>query len=190
MNICVLGNSHVGAVKMAHDAAPPTISGNRVDFHAVHAGMLAVENGMVVARPAKSLSSTCGPELDPAAYDAILVSAVGQWAFRNENPRHILRHMALANWGGSLPLVSRTVFSRSLRQSLVDFPLAKLCAELARVCTGKLVFQPWPLPARAVLADPNWHFNRVYGKRAPEVVAYYYQAQYEVLEELVGDRGV
>jgi hypothetical protein len=186
MRLCVVGNSHVGALRSAYNSTQAS-SSLQVDFYAVPGDSPVTKDGAVVAL--ESVHSTVGPVLDPSGYDSILVSAVGYWAVRNVNAGHPLLKMALSTWASELPTVSAGVFKRASRQVLVDYPIMRFCADLRTVFAGKIYFQPWPLPSSDVYQDAEWRLNVLYGGRAPAVIAYFYQLQYELLGELLADKG-
>jgi len=189
MRVCVIGNSHVAAVKAGCSDARFDRAWS-LDFFAVPAGSIHVEGDRLVGSgPRQVLRTTPSDALELGPFDAVLVSAVGNWAFRNENWRHILFHLGICGWGGNLQQVSHAVFRKALRQVLADTQVVRLCRDLPSIYAGQLYFQPWPLPSEGVLEDSAWRMNEIYGEGAAAVVARYHSLQYELLQELLGGAG-
>ncbi|MES2997115.1 MAG: hypothetical protein V4733_09935 [Verrucomicrobiota bacterium] len=85
MKLCIIGNSHVGALKRAWNQMEGSYSGTKIDFFAHRGdGMadLVVDGARLVAnnrvlRDAMHFTSGGKDFIEPAAYDCILVYALG-----------------------------------------------------------------------------------------------------------------
>lgn len=130
-------------------------------------------------------------------FDKIIVSALGCKAARNENVErgmHPLARMTCANWGRGLGLplgiqvVSEDVFKLALEEWIIDQRIVRLATDISRYYFGKLIFQPWPAPNRALAEDSNWIINRWYGNNGPSVWFNYWKAQYGAIVKISKER--
>jgi len=188
MKVCVVGNSHVAAIRSAWAEGSSPLTAHHVDFFAVARGDPAVAAGHLVVSGAATVHSTVGDRLDLSAYDAILVSAVGNFAVRNQHP-HPLLAMALPQWHCTLPKVSASVFRRCVRHGLGEFAWVSLALQIAEAARGRTYLQPWPLPAPDVAADPDWKLGKLHGSGVAGVLSTYFKVQDEELRDMLGSRG-
>ncbi|MGA0532897.1 hypothetical protein [Hansschlegelia sp. KR7-227] len=90
MRVCVLGNSHAAALKLAYDADPSIATRMELTFFAHRGGalrQLRARDGIIVPTKAeveKAIAHTSGglKQIDPALYDVFLVYGLGVRAYR------------------------------------------------------------------------------------------------------------
>jgi hypothetical protein len=160
MKALVIGNSQVGALRMAAEDHP---RGAAFDFLSLPGGngprlvfdgqtvRPPEETGMVKARP-----ETLAQGVDLAAYDLVVFSALGLSAPRAGNGQHLLNRYRVAGFGAAgaagEPAVSRGFMAEMIAAALARMPAAQSLRALAGRFSGPVVVQPFPIP-NALLQD-------------------------------------
>jgi hypothetical protein len=205
MRVCIIGNSHVAALKKAMDARielldhPPwfyALPGGTEPHVSVSDGVLRPDN------PSKLSTTVTGAEADGlrlADFDAIVLSACGWFAARTrfierDSRHHPLGVVACAAWdAGKLPetvqIVSRSVFQAVVDAYVRSHASVRLAALLGQQYDGLVLLQTWPAPSQRLIDDRSWYLNAWYGSGAVRVWRAFIQAQLLALDGVVTEMG-
>jgi hypothetical protein len=209
MKVCIVGNSHVAAL-MSGLAAAPSLGGFEFDFYAIpggHEPQLVVKGGRLRPRtadvlPQTTIAGSASGGLDLAPYEAVVVSACGLFAARNENVvpdplAHPLGAVCREDWleaaGAPWPVgtqfVSAAVFD-AVVESYVKRHASVTAASLLSECfAGRVVLQPWPAPNRALQDNASWFVNVGYRNGGRRAWRDFMRAQYRALEKIAAGLG-
>jgi hypothetical protein len=181
--ICVIGNSHAAALRLALGRGRPG-SEFGYSFFAMNGSLhpsLQLKDGRLFApRPEQVRTDIKDAEhlgIDLSPYDAIVVSAWGL-PFVTKNildQTHPLAEARCADWrvedGADLPLVSRAVMSEIVSSRLAVFPPLSTIQQMTRVFSGPIIVQPKPKPAQLSFHDREWSLVARYGESLPHVLS-------------------
>jgi hypothetical protein len=206
MTLCVIGNSHAAAIKLA-------LGGKHIiDKHEVHFYVLGghdqprvqLLNGRLRPLNPHQRVETTLPEaaiagLNILPYDTIVISACGWFAARNgfvaaDPLAHPLGSMTCPDWAGSrcpvgIRPVSSAVFEAVVEGYVQRHASLQLAELLARSFEGRLLLQPWPTPDRALQSDREWFVNAWYPDSANMVWHAFISAQTRALRRLAATLG-
>jgi hypothetical protein len=208
MKICIIGNSHVAALKAALPSTQLTGS-DVVDFYALIGGeqpQLSLEGGRLRPVSPREILTTVAEAvengLDITLYDGLVISACGWFAARNEfitaDPHsHPLGCFSCVDWiGGDLDrtppgteFLSTAVFDATVESYIRSHASIKLALLLSEHFKGSVLMQPSPAPNCALRADPTWFVNAWYGPRGPRAWFAFFKAQRLALEAVVKELG-
>lgn len=210
MKVCVIGNSQVGALFKAaqgnsarqyeHYDFHSILVARNVDIDSIPPGYVEIKNNRLVTTSAKhkinsqsSYYSDTG--LDFSQYSAIIVSACGFWAYRNENA-HWLFELRLADWplkaDSNIPtplMVSVGLFEQITYAMQSHTVTMQICEALATSYAGKILVQPWPLPCETILLDQSWKLRRLYGDYACSISQFFFASQYKAIQQYLAQLG-
>jgi hypothetical protein len=209
MRICIIGNSHAAALKLALGRS--SVIGNcTFDFYVVpggHGPQLTLDGGRLRPLAADGPIQSTVPGavlngLDLGPFDALVVSACGLVAARNENvvPNpacHPLGTVFLANCvaTGEMPapagkqFASIAVFEAVVESYVRQHASTQFARLLAGSFRGKVLLQPWPVPNRALRENSSWFINVAYGSAGQQVWHDFVLAQYHALEAVTAELG-
>lgn len=203
MKLCIVGNSHAAALKSAL-AVEPLSGGSHVDFFVMPGGSgpyLQAERGRLFAAPGRgdklfcTIPTATADGLDLAAFDAVLVSAVGLPSHRNGAIDHILNQLVLGSRAergssGCQP-VSQSLMTHVMEnvlQASAGFEAIRL---IRSVFSGQLLVQVCPLPTRAIAAyqvanDRGSNLATQYGEGIWSFLSWYYRRQIDLIRAHAG----
>lgn len=199
MRLCVVGNSHAAALKRAL-AVEPAAAGAHVDFFVMPGGSgphLHAEGGRLFAGPDKSdklfstIPAAAEDGLDPAIFNAVIVSAVGLPSHRNGAPAHILNRFALGSLaedrGAGRQLISEAMMIREMDNALQASPGFEAIQLIRSVFAGQILLQVCPLPTRAIAAyqvagDKGSNLAAQYGDSVWAFLSWYYRRQIDLIQ--------
>jgi hypothetical protein len=209
MRICIVGNSHVAALKGASDANPAPHC-QYPGFYAVPGGdqprMRFVEGRLFPADPSlKVLTTVPGARTEGLAladFDIIVLSACGWPAARThyielDPANHPLGVVTCAEWvAGDAPgppatvqRVSQAVFRAVVAAYVRNHPPIKLAVILQQHFHGPVLLQTWPAPNKDIVNDRSWYLNSWYGSRAIRVWRTFIEAQHMALDAIAMELG-
>lgn len=198
MTLLVIGNSQVGALRMAAEDHP---QGDSIDFLSLPGG-----NGPKLdfdgsrARPpegtdmVKARPEALARGVDLSGYDAVIFSALGLSAPRANNPHHLLNRFVVAGFAPVRPEargVSRAFMAEMIAVTLRRMPAAGSLRAIAERVSCPVVVQPFPVP-NALLQTRGPEDTRLpgqYGDALGVFQAWYYAAQWQALAALVAELG-
>lgn len=192
MKICIVGNSHAGALKRAlNRASRPT---HDFDVFAQRGGggpRLEVKDGRVFAIEGRGgfdqgILGDLTHGLDLAPFDAVLFAAAGLAAHFTESVSHPLNNMLHAGFAKSplagRPSLSGAIMSASLERCLLTTANMQALRVIRSVFAGPLVIITCPLPARHFdTAAKSSDLPAQYGDRLAEFMTWYYREQIRVI---------
>lgn len=192
MKICVIGNSHAGALKRALDRiAQPS---HTFDFLAQVGGLgprLEIRNGRVfaasaMARPDQAFLGDHQDGVDLASCDAVLFAAAGlpaHLARIKRDPLNNLLHAGFAKRPVSgRQSVSGAVMAMALEHTLLAMPAMAGIRLIRSVFSGPLVVIARPLPGRGIDATPDpSDLPLQYGAQLDAFMTWYYREQTRVI---------
>ena len=164
--LCLLGDSHLAALRVALNDAPDLAGGWAIDmFGSPRGGMgdVAVENGCLVPQSDQTAADFrqlgAADRIDLAAYDAFAVVGLGLSVMQAVRLWRGMRvyGMPSVTAGGDtdVTLVSRPLFTQVLSEHLA----ATLSYQLVKLLTGAvtvpILILPQPYPAPGILRDPR-----------------------------------
>jgi hypothetical protein len=209
MRVCVIGNSHVAALVSGWAAASPQ-RGIEFDFYAIpggHEPKLIAENSRLWphdpdARLQTTIAGAESEGLDLASFDAVVMSACGLFAARNENivpdpMAHPLGSVCMADWlepgaaawPAGTQFVSTAVFDAVVESYVRRHASMIAVALLAEVFGSRVILQPWPAPSRALHDNGSWFLNVGYGAGGRPAWRDFMRSQYRALERVSTELG-
>jgi hypothetical protein len=208
MKICVIGNSHVAALKSALPSIQVTGS-HVIDFYALIGGeqpRLRLEGGRLrPVLPRETLTTVVEAiesGLNIALYDGLVISACSWFAARNEfimaDPySHPLGCFSCVDWIGEdlgqpppgTEFLSAAVFNAAVESYIRSHASIELAFLLSEHFQGSVLLQPSPAPNRVLRTDPAWFVNAWYGPRGPRAWLAFFKAQQLALEAVVKELG-
>lgn len=181
--VCVIGNSHLAALRLSRGRARPG-SEFSYSFFALHGSLhpsLLLKDGRLFAKKPENvrtdIEGAAHLGVDPAAYDAIVISAFGLPLVTKDilSLTHPLAEARCADWriedATDLPLVSRAVMTEILSSRLAVFPSLLTIQQIAQIFSGPIIIQPKPKPAHLCFQDREWSLVARYGEGLPHVIA-------------------
>jgi hypothetical protein len=161
MNICVIGNSQGAALVqgLALLTDRNRIS-HKVDFFCVvgGGGPRLEFSGKTIIVPEEGVDSSItleGGYLSLDGYQAILLSGVGIYALRKNNPHPLNTHFFLeAN--SSDHAFSMQFMERLLRAWVREIPSVQNIRRLRQIFDGRILVQPFPMPVEAILDQADF----------------------------------
>jgi len=206
MKVCIIGNSHVAALKKATDSTIELLD-HPLWFYALPGGAepkVSVSEGVLhPVNPGKLSTTVTGAEADGlclADFDAIVVSACGWFAARTsfisqDRKHHPLGIVTQAEWDdvSTLPETVQTV-SRNVFQAVVDAYVRShasvmLATLLGQHYDGLVLLQTWPAPSKTLIEDHSWYLNAWYGSGAVRVWREFVEAQFLALDAIATEMG-
>jgi hypothetical protein len=209
MRVCIIGNSHAAALKSALGSGS-TIGSCDFDFYLIAGGyepQLTWTGGRLRPLAAERVPQTTVARaaeegLDLAPFDAVVVSACGLFAARNQNvvfdpACHPLSSVCVAGWLGDeahawptgTQFVSAAVFDEIVASCLEQHASIRLARLLAQVFPGRVILQPWPAPNRTLRDNSSWFLNVGYGLTGGRVWCDFMSAQYRALTAVAAELG-
>ena len=210
MRLCVIGNSHVAALRAGLDRSGLRRAGS-VDWFAIPGGYgpaLVLDGWRLRARdPAARVETSVDHDpavgLDLSVYDQVLFSAAGLPAARRSFVNHVLVAQAHAGWlrdgtgpadvaataRGSARPVSAAVLSLAIAGALRPMHGLRSLGDLARALPGRITVQPVPLPVRGVLSQPDCPLGGLYGDDAGPFLAWAWRVQQAQIGAMLADLG-
>jgi len=162
MRLCILGNSHAAAWKLAWDQHQSSFNGTTIRFFAAPGGnlkALTASNGKLIAdRPKlqKYLQVTAGCDsISPDEYDAFCILACGTTVlsllkvyrgYRTENHRGLSEEQEL---------ISEPCFDAAAASMVAENFAFDLQRSLESVTSKPIFLVPQPMPSEAILSDPS-----------------------------------
>lgn len=194
MKTLVIGNSQVGALRLAADNHPRDAE---FDFLSLPGGNgpKLVFDGSRVSPPKEASIVKARPEaleagVDLSGYDALVFSALGLSAPRAVNPQHLLHRFRVAGFAASapeVPVVSRAFMAEMMTVGLSRMPAMQSLRGLAARFDGPIVVQPFPIP-NELLRDRGAEDTPVpgdYGAALGAFQSWYYTTQWQAMSALV-----
>lgn len=192
MRICVVGNSHAGALKRAlrrSDRTPHTF-----DFFVQPGGggpQLEIRDGRAFMNGPRKQSdwATIGSiedGLDIGLFDAVIFASGGLPAHRKHFGRHLLNNVVHAGFAETpqpgRQSVSSTVMSLALQRWLLDLGGTRSLRLIRSVFSGPMIVLMCPLPGRHLdkTKSPSDLPTR-YGHRLEAFLTWYYREQISVI---------
>lgn len=206
MKICVVGNSHAGALRSAL-AVDDSAVGVQVDFFAMPGGAgphLRAEGGRLFPALLKTdkvfstIPGAVADGLDLAGFDAVMMCAAGLPSHRNGDTGHILSQMALGSLihdtNANRQLVSEDVMTSAMESVLHASPNFEALRLIRSVFSGPVLIQVCPLPTRALIAyrpegERGSNLSAQYGDRVWSFLSWYYRAQISIISAFAGSLG-
>jgi hypothetical protein len=209
MKVCVIGNSHVAPLMRAM-RSKPALGEHRFDFYSVPGASqprLALRDDRLfpVQAPERVQTTIACAALDGLQvrqFDALVISACGWFAARNENVKadphaHPLGSVACVRWvedlaGRTAPrkqIVSSAVFDALVESYVRSHASIELCLLLRGFFPGPILLQPWPAPSRTLKDDAAWFVNLEYGVHAPRAWHDFFRSQRSALEAAAKELG-
>ncbi|MCI4678315.1 hypothetical protein K9U39_08005 [Rhodoblastus acidophilus] len=208
MKVCVIGNSHVAALREALGDGKRR-GGRDVDFYALPGGgqpiIAAKGDRLIPVAPQRPVVTDVeGAETEGlrfAAYDALALSACGLFAARNifieRDPAiHPCGAFACPAWledapepAGGERIVSKSAFDAIVEAYIRSHGSIRLAQLLAREFKGQVLIQPWPAPSRALASDSGWFLNQRHGSRGPLAWKAFFTAQRRALANISRELG-
>lgn len=194
----VVGNSHVGALRLAKRHCPQSVS---IDYLSLPGGngpklrfqgrkVLPGDNVTMINAEPKALAEGA----DLSTYDFVIFSALGLAAPRANNPEHLLNRYLVAGFSESSP--QHPVVSRGFMAEMIDAALRRIPAKhglyrLAETFTGPIMVQPFPI-ANALLSTRGPDVTMLptrYGATLWKFQGWYYRAQFAAMRALLLECG-
>lgn len=162
MKLCMIGNSQGAALvegldRLAEQGTLP----HAVDYFLVvgGGGPRLDFDGDRIRVPADGVESN----LDLSAghiridgYDALLVSGVGIYALRKDNPHPLNTHFLHATTAASDDVFSWQFLDRLMRAYVREVPSTQNIAQLRRIFAGRILVQPFPIPVESLLDQADF----------------------------------
>ena len=198
MKLCVVGNSHAGALKSAL-AVDDSAAGVHVDFFAMPGGSgphLHAEGARLFPAPSRkdkvysTIPGAVADGLDLADFDAVMICAAGLPSHRNGDAGHILSQMALGSLisdaNANRQLVSEGVMTSAMESVLHASPNFEAIRLIRSVFSGPILIQVCPLPTRALIAyrpesEKGSNLGQQYGDRVWAFLSWYYRRQISII---------
>jgi len=209
MKVCVIGNSHVAALVSGF----ATISGEsdcELDFYAIpggHEPQLFIEHGRLRPHNPDALVQTTVTDakvdgLDLGSFKAVVVSACGLFAARNENIvpdplAHPLGTVCSVDWVESsatpwptgTQFVSTAVFDAVVESYVLRHASMTTVRMLGKLFGGRIILQPWPAPSRSLQDNGSWFVNVGYGAGGKRAWRDFMRSQYRALKKATAELG-
>jgi hypothetical protein len=204
MKVCVVGNSHASGLLSAWKSSPGKWPFDVCEF-VVSPGLLSPDlrlvNRIFWPRSNSSVRSTLGDlitgGLDLAGFDAVVVSALGAVAGRNEHfasGRHMLGTVRRWDW----PLrpersyktpVSTQMFDDLVKNNLLLMGTYKFARDLETMFDGPIFIQPSPRGTEDVIGQSDWMPYLDYGPEAARIYAEFADTIDSAISSIVGGMG-
>lgn len=165
MKVCVIGNSHLGALKLARDQGIADTNGAALTFFGSHAGTLRSlklqDNCLVSDDPdvQKWLAFTSGGQtrIDPSLFDAVLVLGCGYGLGRAASVYRSHR-LPAHRTSADQELISEAALAAAVADILANTIGLRVMRLVKRAAPGKPVaFLPDPIPAKSIIrGDAPW----------------------------------
>jgi hypothetical protein len=208
MRVCVIGNSHVAALKNATETAAMPLD-HPLLFYALPGRaqpIVSVTEGVLhPVGPHRLATTVTGAEatgLRLADFDAIVLSACGWYAARtafvDRDPHHHpLGVVASAGWLSddistrpeTVQTVSQSVFHAVVDAYVRSHASVRLATLLGQQYGGLVLLQPWPAPSQILINDSTWYLNAWYGSGASRVWQAFIEAQHLALDAVADEMG-
>lgn len=198
MKTLVIGNSQVGALRMAADAHA---RGAEFDFLSLPGGKgpKLVFDGSRVVPPKGAEMIKAHPEalasgVNLAGYGALVFSALGLSAPRAVNAQHLLNRFRVAGFATSapeVPVVSSAFMAEMIAAALARMPATQSLRGLAARFDGPVLVQPFPVP-NELLRDRDPEDTALpgdYGDALGAFQSWYYTTQWQAMSALVAGCG-
>ena len=208
MKICVIGNSHVAAIKKAAHL----LDISNIDFYAIPgagAPDLICENGKVfpdyssskgVTYPSfkegewvtSNIPSVEKQGLKLSNYDCILYSGVGLPALRSTNINPLNQvfcssYISFNDLNTNMPLVSHYCFGKLLDYELDNNASISSLKLLMDNFKGQILVQHFPLPSKSVLEQEDFIYKNSH--RIEELIYWYFSKQVGYIKKLLNKFG-
>lgn len=198
MRLCVVGNSHAGALKTAL-AVDDAAAAAHVDFFVMPGGSgphLHIEGSRLFPAPFlkdqvfSTIPGAAADGLDLANFDAVMLSAAGLPSHRNGDASHILNQLALGamvhDRNTDRQPVSEDVLTRAMETILHASPNLQAIRLIGSVFSGRIIVQVSPLPTRAIAAykiegEKGSNLAAQYGDRVWPFLSWYYRTQISLI---------
>jgi hypothetical protein len=192
MKICIIGNSHVGALKNGYEL----IKENRqvaIDFYSIPGGggpnlMFSDDRVVNTISSIRTTVELGGEGLALNDYNIILLSGVGIHAIRNSN-KHILQSNLLSEFiiNEQDKGFSKSLLKEMLKEFFFMMPSVINIEKISSVFNGKLYIQMFPIPTSVLFEQSD--FNLPYDKKSiMNFISWYYTIQEEFLYEVTKQR--
>ena len=206
MKICVVGNSHAGALKSAL-AVDDSASGVRADFFVMPGGSgphLQAEGSRLLPVPFRkhkvfsTIPGAVENGFDLGKFDAVMICASGLPSHRNGDPGHILNKLALGSLvqdpNSKRQIVSEDVMTSALENLLHASPNLQAIQLIRSVFSGRILIQVCPLPTRAIVAyrpesEKGSNLAWQYGDRVWSFLSWYYRQQISFIRTVADSLG-
>lgn len=184
MRICIVGNSHASALHQALRAGWRA-EGIQIDYYVIlgrNPLQLRLEDGLFIPRGRPqglrtNVQDASSIGLNVGVFDALVVSAVGLPAARNEYKQHPLSLARCFEWSGSATPVSQAHMLDLIKDQIAASGAYRFCADVSNVFKGPVLVQPAPFPAESLAADISWYgteywrdFSRLYGRALADLI--------------------
>ena len=198
--ICVIGNSHVGALKQGYDSL--NIDSYEASFWCIPGGYgpsIDVEDGKIVVPSNRQHTVESdivphpGNELDLSGFDVVLLSGVGIPAIRKQNPT-LHKKYAAGNFLGEGNHSGRQNLSIAMFGKLIEHELRQLDSfmnidKLSSIFDKKILIQQFPMPTESVVNQPDFDAH-YYGNKFGYFMSWYQNEQSLVLKKHAKRRNV
>jgi hypothetical protein len=206
MRICVIGNSHVAALKNAATLLELT----ELDFYAIPgagAPDLLIDNGKVFAdydsargvtypnfKRGEWVSSNIPhverDGLQLANYDCIFYAGLGLPALRKSNINTINQVICLPLYQGefnelSLPMVSQHCFKSLVEDELNINASLNSLQRLIENYKGRILLQHFPLPCESILEQADFYYSK--STKITAFLEWYYRKQTKYVQNLIAN---
>ena len=205
MRICVIGNSHVAALKKA----AAIINLDNLDFYAIPgagAPDLLIKEGRLfpdytsnkgVTYPSFKqgewvLSNIPNVERDGlklSNYDCILYSGIGLPALRSSNI-NTLNQVVCCYYSGyniasSLPFVSKYCFEKLMQKELQTNASINSLKLIMQHFKGQILLQHFPSPSEGIVAQDDFLYKE--SLTVSELITWYYSEQIKYINQLIAN---
>lgn len=163
IRLCVIGNSHIVAVKKGWPLAGETTVGFVPTFFAAPGNWMAdlqivdgkLAAGSERAKKLMALSSGGENEIDPTCFDAFLV--VGMFVRFKRVVRIYENHRLASHAGAGHQLISESALAAATLGLIEESAAAKTIESLRTLTSGPIALIPEPLPSEKIVGtDPFW----------------------------------
>lgn len=198
----VIGNSQVGALRMADAHFAPKASVEYLSLPGGNGPKLRFQDGRVLPDQAAKLIKAEPDHLANGAvlaeYDFIVFSALGLAAPRAENAGHIANRFQVAGFAPSIASKAddRAFASKGFMAEAIGASLRRMAAShslraLAQNFKGPIYVQPFPIPNELLAGrdDSTTFLPGRYGYALGQFQGWYHRVQFDALADLVGTCG-
>lgn len=164
--LCMIGNSHLGAIKLGWEDVQAEFPGAEATFFAApgkHMNRFLVRDGMLVAQGAQTRvlsTSSGGSKIDLAAYDGFALFGGGVNFIHAINLYCNYRSDEHRLDGAMVHRVSQECFDAALLGLLGRENAIRLAADIARVSDCPVVVSPQPMPSPRILDSERHNVYR------------------------------
>lgn len=200
-HICVIGNSHVGALKAGFKSwKEPSYQASFFSIPGGGGPALGTEEGVLtipersVPRIVTDIEPSPQQRFDISRFDAIMLSGLGMPAIRVQN-KTLHRFYVAAGFIDKPDLLGdRQIISKNLFKALVEEELQskesfKNIARISSIFQKNIYIQLFPLPSPDIINRDDFDLQ-CYGEKLGEFLSWYYQIQIDTIKKYTENKNV